>query len=568
MSGGALRAVFAAFGVQFDSTQLEQGDQAIQGVIGRLHTLGGLIAGSALVQGVRDFANEFEEAAGRLQDTSDQLGTTTTELQELQFAATAAGLSTEQSGGAFARFQQQVAGAAQGAHGPAAAFRALGVSVRDSNGEVGTTSDLMDGVARGFAGITDPARRAQLAQELFGRSGARLANIMHDGEGGLAALREEFAQYGGMSAEAIETANAYGDATDRLAVASLGLKSIVATHVLPILTWLVTKANQGAMIFMRLSRETHVLKAGMIVLGAASAAAGARTFLAWLPVAAEFLAITAALLLLTLVVDDLWTMWEGGDSVIGRVLDSLGKVGTRARFIQMVRDGVEGMKLAWHEAGEEVDQGKKRVGDFIRSVTGFFGLVREDVIAVGSWITGVFDGVGADIEGVFGRAAGWFEETFGVSIERIKARIREMIGTVTAPLARLGTALHIPQLAGLVTNAVSEAGSTVRRGMSFAAFGGAPQAIGQLGDLGRGIGGVLRDARDEWGDVFSGTNAPLAPTTPAGGPRTVTTTTTNHTTIRVDGARDPSATADEIERRQRQTQRAQRDARHPEGGTR
>src|SRR4051812_32896766 len=104
--------------------------QSISTGMGLLRQFGGVLAGNAVVQGLRNFAHEFEQQAGQIEDTADSLGLTTTELQELNYAAEQGGVGTQQMSAALATLQRNAVAAARGGGPAAAAFQALGLQLR------------------------------------------------------------------------------------------------------------------------------------------------------------------------------------------------------------------------------------------------------------------------------------------------------------------------------------------------------------------------------------------------------------------------------------------------------
>jgi hypothetical protein len=530
--GDALREVFAEFGIEFDDAQLQQGSRSVGGMVARVRELGAMLAGNAIVGAIRDFANSFEEQAGALQDSASALGITTAQLQELRFAATAAGLSTQAADASLLRLQQSAAGAASGSKAQADAFRALGVDVRDASGRVRDLSELSDDVAAGLGRIEDPSRRAQVAVDLFGRSGARLATVMHEGEGGLAALRAELGLLGGgMSSEAIDAANAYGDATDRLTVAQDALRSVLATALLPLLTTFVKKLTEVEAWLVKTARGTHVVELALVALGGAATVQAAKMLRAWAPVLLPFAKLALAIGAVVLVVDDLITLVNGGDSAIGRFLDSMAGVGTSQRFAQELRDAFEGLQL------------------FLTDLAGDVRVLRD---SFSEWLTSAradVTGFRNDFAGAWEFIRSKFDETFEPIIARVEAlfaRVDSFMGSGT--LARLSDRVSNIFGGGAAPTAATPA---------------APRAEG-----------FFEGVAAEWRDVFNGANASLATAGPGGqtvaAPRAATTAaatrTTNVTTnapITITGVSDPREAAREATRQLRDRERAAHDAAHP-----
>lgn len=604
---GALREVFARFGVQFDGSQLQQGAHSVDGVISRMQQLGAVVAGSRIVQGIREFASEFEESTGRLQDTADQLGTSTDELQEMQFAAARAGMSAEQSGAAFMRFQQNIALAARGSGPAAATFRALGVSVRDAGGHVGTTSDLFDGAMEGLAAIADPAERSRRAMELGGRSFAHFAITAGQGAHAVAALREEFHRSGGgVSPEAAAAAAAYGDALDAADVAATSLRSTVAVALLPQLTQLVTKVTAGAAAFVHFTRGTQLVEKGLKLVGAVAAAQAVKMALAYLPVIVEFVLMAVLVGALVIAFDELKTMVEGGDSALGRYLDKTHGVGTQQRAVQELRDAWAGLNLWINVTGARLEMLGPRVVKWKNSTlasvaevgnayAGFYRRIGDGALAAESWVTAPFVrfytwlGDGALAAGTrvleafrstFGGVGTWIEETVGGAWDRLVARVMPVLRRIEQ-VTHIGDAVRSAAKAQVdAAKGVVHAGAGVVGAVNpvTQAVAGAAAGVRSVVDAAHATTGFFRDIRDEWADIFNGHNQALAPTgTPAttqqvtahgphGGPRTVTTNRVTHNRIEIHAAPDPAATADHVDRRLTERERARRDAEHPTPG--
>ena len=158
---GALREVLAVFGVEFDDSGLKKGNKGVDGLIGKLGGLAEKVAAAFAVHEIVDFTREILEQADVLAKQSSALGVSAEELQGWQHAAALSGSSAEEFSAAFVKFTKNVAEAGDEAAGPAAqAFKALGVSVKDSSGKLGEPIDLLDGVVAGLQDIESPAKRA------------------------------------------------------------------------------------------------------------------------------------------------------------------------------------------------------------------------------------------------------------------------------------------------------------------------------------------------------------------------------------------------------------------------
>lgn len=120
------------------------------------------------------------DAVGNLGEQADQVGVTIPELQAwqalgVQFNVTADGMAT-----ALQRFTRTLGEAAEGNEEAAAKFVRLGVSIRDSSGELRAPGDVIRDVARGISELDSPSQRAAAAVGLLGRAGQQLIPILVD----------------------------------------------------------------------------------------------------------------------------------------------------------------------------------------------------------------------------------------------------------------------------------------------------------------------------------------------------------------------------------------------------
>lgn len=296
---------------------------------------------AALVAGAVHSSVALAEQAEQLRDTARESRLTTTELQELRHAGAVSGVGADRMAAGVANLAQNLRSAEMrlGGNGVGWQLRRLGVDLRDGNGQVRATSDIMDDLALAFERVPSPVRRARIATQLFGESGRRMLDVLHTGPGGLRALREELEQLGGgVTPEATAAAREFTQAQERLGRASDSLRSVIAVGVLPVLTWVTTKAAELGGLFARLTRGTHLVEIAMGALGVTAAAVALATIGVWGPVVAPFVAAAAAIAAVGLVLDDVWTFIEGGDSALGRFIDSMFGAGTSAQFARALRE--------------------------------------------------------------------------------------------------------------------------------------------------------------------------------------------------------------------------------------
>lgn len=314
----AFREIFARFGIDFDSEPLEEGDSAVSGLVSRLQDLGQVIAGAAVVQGIRSFAAEMTDLGDELGDTSARLGISARELQEWRHVATLSGADAAGFTASLERMSRMIGEAGSGNRTAAAQFRALGVSIRNTDGTLRNASDVLTDLADPIAALPTQAQRTQVLMDLLGRSGAALGPLFERGSEGIREARRELERLGGgASDDMIEAAGALDDATVRMDVAFLSLKSRIAVFLLPAMERLAAGVTSISAGFSRLADRGRLLEATLATLGAVSVAAGARTVASWAEAATSIGGMAAVVIGAILIFEDLWVGLEGGESTLG-----------------------------------------------------------------------------------------------------------------------------------------------------------------------------------------------------------------------------------------------------------
>jgi len=249
--------------------------------VGKL--IGTAIAGLA-TGAFAGWIKESIDAADAANETAQSIGISIEAYQGLSYAASTAGVEQEGLTGALTKFNKTISQAAAGGKKQAAAFADIGVSVRDSNGHLKTADGLMLEVADKFAGYTDGANKVALAQDLFGKSGAKLIPLLNSGRDGITQLTTQAQRLGlVMSQEAANAADNFNDGLTALEGVSRGWANNLAADLLPALNDIVgllldlaDNSNTAAEKTSGLGTTLKVLTALAIATGAELAAEGTR----------------------------------------------------------------------------------------------------------------------------------------------------------------------------------------------------------------------------------------------------------------------------------------------------
>jgi hypothetical protein len=138
--------------------------------------IGGFVSGFAVegVQALGSFAQATLDAADDMGDLAQRLGVSTTAVQELNGVFVAAGGSPELMNDAMDRLNQSLGEFAMSGKGPAAdALKQLGIAGQVSSGQIKGTEDTFYAIVKAMEKIEDPAVRARLSMELFGKSAGK-----------------------------------------------------------------------------------------------------------------------------------------------------------------------------------------------------------------------------------------------------------------------------------------------------------------------------------------------------------------------------------------------------------
>lgn len=183
----------------------------------------GAIAGSAALS---KLASDGLDYASSLGEVAQQLGVTTRDLQVYRYAASQVGIEQEEIDRSLAKLTLTMGKAREGAKGPLAVFRQLGAAIgTDILANAQTAGDAIPLIAEALGKIPDPASRAAIEVELFGKAGQKLDTLLAGGAAGVNGLRDAAHSLGiVLSDEQIKNAD---DTADKLSE----LKQVLGANI-------------------------------------------------------------------------------------------------------------------------------------------------------------------------------------------------------------------------------------------------------------------------------------------------------------------------------------------------
>ena len=252
-----VRELLTRLAFDADESKVKSFDGAIQGLQKSLLA----VVGAATAAGAAAFS--LASASARYGDevakTARQIGFSTDALQEYRFAFDRLGVSEGEAASSLERFNRRLGEARRGSGTAATEFEALGISLRDANGDFKSAEDLLPDVADAMMQAGDAAERAAIANSFFGRSGGAMALALAEGGAEIENLREEFRLLGGgLTTEQAKAAEEFTDTMTNLKTVLNGIKLQIGAELMPVFRPMLQAFTE----FMALNRASIIEKMG------------------------------------------------------------------------------------------------------------------------------------------------------------------------------------------------------------------------------------------------------------------------------------------------------------------
>jgi hypothetical protein len=193
-----------------DLSMASVGFEKLAGAAGAFLTVAAV---QQLGMAVRDAANKM----GDLKDAASAIGITTDALQKLQYSAQLSGVSADVLQTSLQKLTKNFGDAAMGGTAAKKSFDTLGLSGAALSAM--PVDEALGIIADKLAAVENPAQRATLATDLFGKSGLAMVNMLADGSSGLNAMADEAEKLGVViNRDVIENAAAAADQLDAMSM--------------------------------------------------------------------------------------------------------------------------------------------------------------------------------------------------------------------------------------------------------------------------------------------------------------------------------------------------------------
>jgi hypothetical protein len=230
-------------GAAFRSVQT--GMSGIQTSASSLLTKISAVTGALAAIGVGSALKGIIEAGDRLEELSKRTSIAVETLSALTNNAKLAGISQEELGSGIIKLSRSIAEAVSDAGEQRMAFQNLGVAIRDVNGNIRPTVEILADVAAGFQDAEDGAIKTQYAVALFGKSGANFIEFLNTGREGVQALGAS------ISTEFADQSATFMDNLDRI---GQRIQSTISEKAAPFLAFMNRQIEEA----IRLDKMTRV----------------------------------------------------------------------------------------------------------------------------------------------------------------------------------------------------------------------------------------------------------------------------------------------------------------------
>ncbi|MBP6018800.1 MAG: hypothetical protein KA735_04860 [Burkholderiaceae bacterium] len=354
----------------------------------------------------------FGKALDGLDDLANLSKDTDTELayiQKLGYAAQLSGSSIEAANGSVKGLSQTIGEAASGLGRGKAAFEAYGLSAKNADGSVKSVGEVLEDVQDKMAKLSKAEQLSMLSKLGIDQSMIGLLNSSSEAMG---TLFQEAEDLGLVTAAGADAAGEFNDTLSQMQMVMGAIRTNIAVGLAPQLTnivgrlrdWLIRNKeliregiNKAVTVILALWRaimraidvvdkiisKTIGWKAALVILGGALLWFNKTMLLAF--ATNPITLIVAAIAGLVLLVDDLITFMEGGESMF----DWSWAIPIIKEVSQAIDEISAVLQAFWDTYGQNVLDGFGGLWEFVK---GFVAWLGNAIAAVFNFMTGDFDG--------------------------------------------------------------------------------------------------------------------------------------------------------------------------------
>ena len=174
------------------------------------------------------------EAGDRIDKMSQKMQMSRKTFQELDYVFSQNGANIESMSKGMVKLSKNITEVRKGNKNAIETFKQLGVSIKDSRGQIRKSEDIFLDIISSLQKMPDNANRSALATQLLGKSASELAPLLNSGAKSVDDLRQKFKDLGlGMSDKSIDSAVKFKDSMDSISRSLQGAGFEIAGEFLP-----------------------------------------------------------------------------------------------------------------------------------------------------------------------------------------------------------------------------------------------------------------------------------------------------------------------------------------------
>ena len=227
----------------------------LQSISAKALSFGGALSVAAVVGGLVSITKAAIDQGDAFNKMSQKTGIAVEDLGKLQYAADLSGVSAEALQKGLTSLAVGMVEAAGGAGPMAEEYKKLGINLRNTDGTMKSSLDVLGELADRFQQMPDGVEKTNLAVDIFGKKlGAEMIPLLNIGAAGLKAMGDEAQSLGlVMSGELAKKSEEFNDNLSRLTKLSSAAGIEIANALIPSLNALITEyldARKAGLSFM------------------------------------------------------------------------------------------------------------------------------------------------------------------------------------------------------------------------------------------------------------------------------------------------------------------------------
>lgn len=213
-----------------------------------LTALSGILSTFSAVA-IKNAIVRFTDMGEALYKSSLRTGMSVEQLQRMKYVAEQSGVPIEALEGGIGKLNRNIGMAAAGkSKDLAALMQKLGISARDSNGNLKSGIDILPQLSDAFVRNKNPVVQARMGMALFGKSWQEMIPLLMEGSEAIRENEARFQKFKGMGLDkdTVRQAKDLGDKFKDLEMVTQGFQNTIAKELVPVLGPLIEDVVQWA----------------------------------------------------------------------------------------------------------------------------------------------------------------------------------------------------------------------------------------------------------------------------------------------------------------------------------